>query len=294
MSARTDRDAPAGPLTSALRHPVVVALCLTLGLVLGVVAALLTPTTHQAEARVAIVPANTSAYTIAGYPIGARELAADYARWVQNRAADGNWTSEGLSDVGASPIPNSAVIRIEVDGDSEDNAVAGAQHVADTLLATVAEAREGQNPEAAYADFQSIAPQVAEARGEVAAAEQTYAQAVGSEASTAVQQEAQEALTQAQTALAEVQLRQDAAGDLYRRLYVDTAGNSTLEVVAPAASTGGGAGAAIARYGLLGLGAGGLAGLLAAIVLDRRRAAAKDGAAREDAARDTARESASA
>ncbi|GMA38727.1 hypothetical protein [Mobilicoccus caccae] len=269
MSARSEHGEPVGPLTSVLRHPVLVAVCMALGLALGIATAMALPTKHMAETRVAVVPANSNAYTVAGYPVGARELAADYARWVQNRATDGAWAPSGVGGVTASPIPDSAVIRIEVTAGDEQSATAGAKQIADTLMSTVAEARSGHDPEAAYKQFQDLAPQVAEARAAVQDAERAYGRATAA----AARETASEQLQAAQTELAQVQLRQDAAGDLYRRLFVDAAGNSTLEVVAPAASTGDPTRSAMMRYGLIGLGAGGLLGLLVAVLLDRRRTA---------------------
>ncbi len=255
-------------MTSVLRHPFLVALCLALGLALGVGTALAMPATHTAEARVAVVPADSNAYTVAGYPVGAQSLAADYARWVQNRATDGSWAPAGTSKVSASPIPDSAVIRIEVESQDRDAAVAGAEQVANTLISTVAGARSGHDPESAYKEFQSIAPKVAAARGDVSEAERVYALARGADA----RERASEALQKAQVALAELQLKQDAAGELYRKLFVDVAGNSTLKVVAPPAVQGDAARSGLIRYGIVGLGAGALLGLLLAVLVDRRRA----------------------
>ncbi|WP_168583470.1 YveK family protein [Gephyromycinifex aptenodytis] len=272
MSASSDHGAPVAPLSSMLRHPVVFALCLALGLLLGIGAALALPASHTAESRVAVVPANTNAYNIAGYPVGARELASDFARWVQNETTADRWTPEGVSSVSASPIPDSAVIRIEVQAGDADTAVKGAQEVAETLVATAAEAQKEHDPATAYRVFKKIAPKVAAARADLSAAETQYARAVGSEATAAKIKSTRNALVASQTKLAEIQLQQDAAGELYRRLYVNVAGNSSLKVISPAATQGDPGRSTMIRYGLLGLGAGGLIGLLAAVLMDRRRA----------------------
>lgn len=267
MSARSEYDAPVGPLTSVLRHPFLVGTCLVLGLLLGLGAAWMLPKTYTAETRVAVVPANNNAYTIAGYPVGARELAADYSRWVQNRATDGSWAPDGVTGVSASPIPDSAVIRIETEGTDQDSATKGATQVGETLMRTVKDAGAQHDPQSAYKEYQAWTPKTAEARAAVADAERAYGRATGE----AARDTAGDALAKAQAALAEAQLQQDAAGDLYRKLFVDAAGNSTLEVVAPAAGHGDPLRGAMMRYGLVGLGAGGLLGLLLAVLADRRR-----------------------
>ncbi len=276
MSARTEPGAPVGPLTSVLRHPVLVSLCLLLGLLLGLGTAWMMPRTFMAETRVAVVPSNNNAYTIAGYPVGARELAADYARWVQNRAKDGSWAPEGVTGVTASPIPDSAVIRIETEGTTQAAATTGAEQIADTLMHTVEQAGGQHDPENAYKEFQALTPKTAEARSAVQEAERAYGSATG----TAAKEAASKALAKAQTALAEAQLKQDAAGDLYRRLFVDTAGNSTLDIVAPASGQGDPLRSAMMRFGLVGLGAGGLLGLLLAVLLDRQRSSQEAGRGR--------------
>ncbi|GAB47018.1 hypothetical protein [Mobilicoccus pelagius] len=269
------REDAVGPLTSVLRHPALMAVCLVLGLLLGVGAALVMPRTYGAEARVAVVPADTSAYTIAGYPVGARELAADYSRWIRNEVAAGSWKVGDGATVAASPIPESAVIRIEAQAGSAEEATRAATQAADTLMTKVGEARKGHDPQSAYAAFTSIAPKVAAARAAASEAETEYSRAVGGEKSAASVKSARARWQKAQTELAELQLKQEAAGELYRRQYVDTQGNSTLEVISPAASTGDGLRSALLRYGLLGLGAGGLLGLLLSVMRDRRRPRSK-------------------
>lgn len=278
MSSRPASGEPAGPLTSVMRHPVLVSVLLVLGLAAGIAVALVAPKAYTAETRVAVVPANTNAYTVAGYPVGARELAADYARWVQNRATEGSWAPPRASEVTSSPIPDSAVIRIEVAAKDPAAATAGADQVAKTLMDTVTEARAGHDPETAYKEFTSFAPKVAEARSAVQAAERAFGRA----SSEAARRAASDDLQKAQTELASIQLRQDAAGDLYRRLYVDIAGNSSLQVVSPAATQGNPQRTAMMRYGLMGLGAGGLLGMLTAVLLDRRRTSRPARAGRED------------
>ncbi len=260
------------PLRSLLAHPVIAVVITLAGLAAGLVAAALLPATHTAEARLAVVSATNNAYTIPGYPLAARELAADYARWVHNRATDGQWLPQGATNVQASPIPDSAVIRVEVEAGTPDEAVAGAAQVADTLVTTVREAHAQHDPEGAYAAWRRQAPAVAAARTAVQQAETVYGRAVAGNTTTAQVRAATTALQNARVRFAELELRQSAAEALYRRLYADTQGVSTLRQIAPAVTVGDPARSAFMRYGLVGAVAGGLLALVCAVLLDRRRA----------------------
>lgn len=263
------------PLGSMGRHWKLTAMCTLLGLVLGLLAALVLPRPHAAEARVAVVADTNNAYTIAGYPLAARELAADYARWVQNNASGGTWAPAGVSEVTASPIPDSTTIRIEVAGDSEQAAVEGADQVATSLVEEASQAQSVRDPEAAFEEYNKLLPALAEARADVDAAQATYGRAVGSNAAAATVRQARNALESAQVELSQVQLRTDAQAERYRRLYADTSGASTLKVIAPATSTGTGAESAFMRLGLVGAGTGFLVGFLLSVLRDRRRDAAR-------------------
>ena len=100
-------------LRSLRRYWIAAVLLTLLTSAAGVSIALNRPPTYTAEARLAVGPDSNSAYSIAGFPTAARDLAANYARWVQNNATSGTWAPEGVSSVTASPIPESGVIRIE-------------------------------------------------------------------------------------------------------------------------------------------------------------------------------------
>lgn len=258
------------PLRSLTARPVLALTLTALGVMVGVLAGYFMPVTHSAESRLAVVSATNNAYTIPGYPLAARELASDYARWVQNRASDGQWSPPGSTAVSASPIPDSAVIRVEVQAPTSQEAVAGADQVAQTLLQTVADSQAQHDPQRAYEDFRRQAPAVAQARARVQQAETAYSRAVGGEDPAARIDAASRALQQARVRLAELELQQNAAGDLYRRLYSDTQGVSALKVIAPAAPVGSAQRTAMMRYGVLGGGVAAFVALLLAVAADRR------------------------
>lgn len=258
------------PFEAMTRHWLVVLVVLAVAMLAGVGAAFVLPTTHRAEARLAVAPDGNNAYTIPGFPLAARELAADYARWVQNTSHEGADPAGEAVNVTASPIPDSGVIRIEAEAASPEEAVAAASEVAEQLEAAVREARKDHDPQVAYERFSELAPQVAQAQAGLDAAESAYGAAVAGGALPSQVQAAAAQLAVARTRLAEIQLQQNAAGELYRKLYSDTMGVTQLAVISPAAPAGDNRSALVQRGAVLGLGVGFLLALLLSFHLERR------------------------
>lgn len=263
-------ESPRSPLRSLAAHPVIAFVLTALGLGAGAAAGYTLPVTYTGEARLAVVSATNNAYTIPGYPLAARELASDYARWVQNRSSDGQWSPAGSTAVSASPIPDSAVIRIEVQAGSPAEAVNGADEVAQTLVSTVSQAQSRHDPQRAYEDYRRQAPAVAQARAAVQQAESAHSRALGAEHTAARVEAAARVLQQARVRLAELELRQNAAGDLYRRLYADAQGASTLQIISPGAQVGTPQRTTTTRFGVLGAALGCFLAMLIAVARDRR------------------------
>ena len=135
---------------------------------------------------------------------------------------------------------------------SPEEAVAAASEVAEQLEAAVREARKDHDPQVAYERFSELAPQVAQAQAGLDAAESAYGAAVAGGALPSQVQAAAAQLAVARTRLAEIQLQQNAAGELYRKLYSDN--RSAL----------------VQRGAVLGLGVGFLLALLLSFHLERR------------------------
>lgn len=259
------------PLGALVRYWPTSLLLLVLGLLAGLGLAATMPVEYRAATRLAIVPSSTSAYGIPGYPQGARELAADYARWVQNTVGV-EGLPEGATEASATPVPETAVIVVEGRGTSREAARAAAAQTSGQLVSKVGEALALRDPEQAYRQFMTLQPQVAKAQADVERAQARVARAQGANASASTLAAAEKALTQARTAYAELDLRQNAQADLYRRLLGDTHGNSRLTEVAPVADVGSNRTALFARWGLIGLGLGYLAAQFLALARDRRGA----------------------
>lgn len=252
------------PLLAMARHWLLCTAITLLGLIGGIAYAWTTPTTYTAESRLSVAPADNSAYSIAGFPLAARDLAATYARWVQNNAADpaSGWADAGVSSISASPIPESAVLRIEAKAASPEAATNAVTQAGQRLLTTVNEEQAKHDPKLAYRAFQQLAPKVVAADADVTAA----SAAVG-RSNTAANQKA---LREAKIKLSMLQLEQDANGQLYKELYSNTSGISLLKEVAPAALSGDDRRSGLARWGLAGLGGGLVVSLVVATALARR------------------------
>lgn len=265
----TTRDSPT-PLQSLLRHWVSTTILIATGLAAGLAVALMSPVTYRAQERVAVVPSSTSAYALPGYPLGARELASDYARWIQNTIGTGDTPGAANGGVSASPVPDTSVILVEAEATSPDAAITAAAGASSSLRRAVSQAVQARSPEQAYKAFKTLQPKVAAAQTAADSAQAAYSSAVGAKASSAIVRQRSAALQSARIALAEVQLQQSANGDLYRQLYANTQANSQLKVVASASSAGNNRTSQLARWGLVGLGLGYVIAQVAAVTRDRR------------------------
>ncbi|HYO19671.1 MAG TPA: hypothetical protein VES02_13515 [Dermatophilaceae bacterium] len=222
------------------------------GLLAGLAVAFNTPISYRAEARLAVGPVSNSAYVIAGYPLAARDLAANYSRWVENNGHDGTWTAPGVTSITASPIPDSGVIRLEAEGRTAEQAVAGAQAAADRLVTLVGNEQDKVDPRLAYAQYVKLAPKVAGAQAAVENARSDRER------------------IRSRVTLASLQLQRDAYAERYRRQFSDPQNVSRLKPISPAASVGDDRTANLIRFGLLGLGTGLFLALLTASARGRR------------------------
>lgn len=262
MARQLDSDGTGSPLATAARHWKSMVAGTLVGGLLGAGAGFLLPVEHTAEARLAVAAGNDSAFAVAGFPVAVRDLAQNYARWVQNNTTDGEWAQPNATSVSATPIPESGVIRVEATSPDADDAVAAADNVAQKLQDEVDQVTAGAQPEAALQEYRKLAPQVSAAWAAVSVAESAFGRSP-SAANAA-------ALAEARAGLAEAQLIQDAQGDRYRRLVADPVSVSQLTEIAPAAPAGNDRSSNIAFGGALGGGIGLLLTFLLAALRDWR------------------------
>ncbi|MDQ3504060.1 MAG: hypothetical protein M3486_10710, partial [Actinomycetota bacterium] len=167
-----------GPLISSLRHPVLALFPIVALLVLGIGAALGTPAVHTAQAQVLVGRVDVESTAVPGFVAANENLAGLYARIAETSViaapvgdALGLSSGQVLSQVAASPIPETSIVRVEASSDNSQDAVVLAAEVADKLITYV----EGNSVrpagvETSLEDFETASAELLQAQGELAAA----------------------------------------------------------------------------------------------------------------------------
>ncbi|MGH9106895.1 MAG: hypothetical protein ACRDZX_13910 [Acidimicrobiales bacterium] len=130
---------------SALRHPVVVAVCALLGLVIGAVIAYAQPVTYTAQAKLMVGrTAGLAEDMVPGLAAAVDGLASDYARLATTSRVKALVKADlGTSLPGkfsASPVPNSSVIDVDGSASNKADALVLANAAADALRSVVVKA----------------------------------------------------------------------------------------------------------------------------------------------------------
>ena len=250
-----------------------------LGLLAGLGWFLVTPPSYTAESRLAVGEQTVSTIQIPGYVKATEELASNFARYVEDTPEirdglpDGG---RGISDISASPIPDSSVIRVEVVAATESAAVSGVNAVSQELLDQVA--ASGDDLGAAQQAFSDayLAYSTARDAADVAAGN-VQALLADPRTDPGVLQAATAASDQAAAQAALLDLRQQALGSAYRSAFADVADAPTLSTIVAASSATADSASRLQRDLVIGLLAGAvLAG--ASVYRRRRREADPSGA----------------
>lgn len=273
----TARRAGTPPLRPLAERPGLVAGCAIGGLALGLLAAVVTPTTYTAETRLAVGTGELSNLNIPGYPTASADIASNYARWVTAEGAGGRIVGGDDVTLSASPIPESNVIRIEADSGDPDTALAAADEAAEALTIEVNKVREEDDPENVLADVAAHAPELAEAEQKQIVLGNQYRDALQraaegelSEADTEpLRAEHAKAYAQWQT----LDTAQDARVARYTRLITQNTSEADLSTIQPAEITGDDRASNLQRFGLVGLVLGAVLGFLLSHLVHRRRGA---------------------
>ncbi|MEJ5914116.1 hypothetical protein [Pseudokineococcus sp. 1T1Z-3] len=242
------------------------------GTAAGAVAGTVAPAAYTAESRVAVGSNDLGALSIPGYVFASQQMAASMARYVDNAAAldalgPALGDAEG-SAVSASPIPDSNVIRLEVTTSDPDAAVRGASALTDYLVAEVAEVNSSSDADAFLAAYTALSQEVAAA---TSARDEAVRQVEAAEDAGAPAQEVRSQLVTLESELSVLQTRAAALQAQYEQAVTGQDLDYQLVVVADSAPSYDTETSSLQRYGLLGLVGGGLAALLAAVLLERRR-----------------------
>lgn len=265
---------PVTPMTSLRRHWVVGTVLVVAGTALGAGAGALLPPEYTAEARVAVGSNDLTALAIPGYAYGAQELAASTSRYVGNAQVLGELDpvlggdAASVTGVSASPLPDSSIIRVEVTAVDAETAVRGTDALTTYLLEQADRVNSSTDTDELLEEFSALSRQVAEAE---AARTDAAAALAASPAGSPAREAAREALVEGEASVDVLTAQQSALGARYEQATTASGITYQLRVVAGAALSSDTRTAAVQRYGVLGAGVGGLAALIVAVLLDRRR-----------------------
>jgi hypothetical protein len=265
------------PLQALGRHKGMTVVVVVIAIAAGLLLAATRPTAVTAEARLAVSGENLTAQQVPGFALAAQQLAANYARYVNNTDEQSALESElgvragAVEAVTASPIPDSNVVRIEVTARDAVTARNAAAAVADALLQRI-NAPDGTaaTPEELLARFTDMSQQVATAQMDSEAASSAVQRGVAQGVDVGPLRDAAAA---AASRLAVLKVQQDALGQQYRNAAASQDTASQLTVVEEAVVTGDDRLARFEQFGLAGLLAGAVLALLLASALERRRSA---------------------
>lgn len=241
------------PLSRQLWHrrrliAVVTGLCL----LAAVLAGLLRPAVHTAEAKLRVGSGQMTALNIPGYPSAAQDMASDFARYVDMDGVFSEQLPEGAM-VKASPIVESNVIQIEATAPDAKTAVLAAQQTADGLMGMVNQVRTENDPAELMAEIQTNVGPLLEARRAAQEAAGTY-ESASDEDQPAIEVERRfDAYIEATKTLNALELEQNARQDRYRSLVASQSTEADLHMIHGGTSTGSDRMAVLQRNAFLGL-----------------------------------------
>ncbi len=240
---------------------------MALGALLG---ALVLKPKAVAETRLVVGSQTLRAQEVPGYALATQQLAKTYARFASSDSVTADTRGE-VSSIEATPIPDSAIIRLQATAATTEAAVAGATKAAEALIDAAGRADLEQGMRGAAERYSAARLAVAEKESQLARAKRDAQNDPGD-------REAKDAFDRAQVALDLARLDVESLSQAYREaVTTDANGSSGLTVVQKAAITTSGS----ARSVQMGAVAGGVLCLLGwglAAWLSQRRATRSDAA----------------
>ncbi|MEJ5866163.1 hypothetical protein WDV85_00245 [Pseudokineococcus sp. 5B2Z-1] len=265
---------PVSPLTALRRHWVVGAVLTIAGALVGAAVGAATPATYTSESRVAVGSNDLLALSVPGYAYAASQLAESTARYVDNSQALGalepvlGADADEVDEVSASPIPESNIIRVEVSAATQEVATRGTAAITDYLLEQSARVNTNSDADELLAQYADLSREVAQVTAE---RDRLSADIQSASAIAPPSAEVQAQLVDLEAQLSVLTARQNALEARYEDAVTTEDLSYQLVTVAAAEPSFDTATTQVQRYGLLGLVAGLLVGLLAAVLLERRR-----------------------
>jgi uncharacterized protein involved in exopolysaccharide biosynthesis len=265
------------PLGAARRHWVLCAVLVIVGAGGAAGYVYSQPVLHSAEARLAVAGNDLSAQLVPAFAVATEELAANYARYLNTDGTEDTIAETigaqagSVTDIEASPIPESNILRIEATATTSEVAVDAAESLAADLMTRVNESRLQDNgAQEALNQYTNLSNEVATAEQAVLDITTRIDLVVGGAAGNIADLRGQ--LAGAQSRLDVLSVQQEALGERYRALVSSNTGTAAnLDLVRPADSTGDDRATKLQRYGLLGVAVGGALGIALATLLERRR-----------------------
>jgi len=252
-----------GPLESIVMRPRIFALPIIVLVTLALLAGFVRKPVYSAESQLIVGSVVRDFQGADGQVQAITQLTDIYSRLVGSSAhMDMVDTALGESVPGsaltAAPIPNSALIRVDATGSTQEQAVARADAASNQLVAYVDQLRAD-----ASASGQAQLDQITAASLEVAAATtaRASAQAAVTAASAASLPAAQQALQQAEATLTTATLKLDTLKANYTTVQQSNSGGIGLTVFAPAGPTGSDRKSTLQIYGIGAILIGGLLGM---------------------------------
>jgi capsular polysaccharide biosynthesis protein len=233
-------------------------------------AAFAIPVTYTAEARVAVGAGDLTSGAIAGFPVAASQLASNYARYVNDRGVAATDLPENVT-LSASQIPESNVIRIEVESTDPEAARSAANTAAQLLVDAVNGSGKTSATDVA-ADFEKAAAEDAAAQTDLAAAQHDLDKELGkANPSNSKVKSLRSDVTDAAAKAADTGLSVNALRQRYTNLVASASTAANLQLIRTADGLDTNRTSLLARLGLAGLAAGAAVGLIVAVMLERRR-----------------------
>lgn len=274
MTTAHPQPTPSSPLSAlAKRWWLALAIPLALAVVGYMLGAAKAPI-YTAEARTSVGTGNISAGQIAGFSQATTEMAANYARWVNDRGIEGKGDVPAGTEVSASPVPDSNVIRIEAKGPDKAGVVTAAQKAADDLVKAVNSKKADSDPAVTLAQLKKLGDEWGAAKAASDAADTAAGQAAGRATSQAAITSTRSAAARAHAKEATLRVQFDAVGQKYQQQISQGSQAANLIVVKPAELSASTKSSNQQRYALGGLVVGLALALLLAVLLDRRQARA--------------------
>jgi hypothetical protein len=258
------------------RHKRRTAVLILIGVAAGIALAMIWPTVYTAETRLAVAGGNLTAEAVPGFALASQQMAANYARYVDNAEEQGALESklgvrpQTVAAVVASPIPDSNVLRIEVSSKDQAAATRAAAAVATSLIQKVADSAGASDATAAETlrQFTDMATKVSDQQ--VAADAAADAARAAAAQPGANREQLQKAAADAATQLSILKVQQDALSQKYRNEVSSGTGDAVrLTVVEDAVVTGNDRLARLQQFGLAGAVLGVLGALLLTVLRER-------------------------